>query len=456
MFNALVDEVTRRIEATEGRERSRRQTDQQCFEHSVKVTLADLWKSVRSIPLAECSINKRSGYYSGVPNRYRDPLLTYRQHIAVHEGLLKLGFIEITQNGYFDRETFQGAVTKFIARDELRERLLEIDEHPALSIIPDITSECIILRDRVEGQRTEIDYTDTPATDNYRANLQLINKCFLKHWPDIELKDTEYLKLGEAISSDEKKLPIDLSKRTLVRIFSNGSFKSGGRFYRGWWQNVPSKYRKHITIDMKRSCEYDFSQLNPHMLYYAYNKELGSEDAYDRVLEGEHRDLVKSAFNAMIQASTNLRNCPSDVDPSIADMSWGELRDRILEAHKPIEDLFFRGEGNLMQFEDSCICEGVMLHFAAIDAPALPVHDSFIMHHGFGGELEEAMRRAFYDRFGGDIPTSDEMLSWASADDSPPHSPNLNEVLAAEREYSQWQARNDAWFAHKNNSRPTQ
>ena len=31
MFDALVDEVTRRIEATEGRERSRRQTDQQCF-----------------------------------------------------------------------------------------------------------------------------------------------------------------------------------------------------------------------------------------------------------------------------------------------------------------------------------------------------------------------------------------------------------------------------------------
>ena len=94
MFDALVDEVTRRIEATEGRERTRRQTDQQCFEHSVKVILVDLWKSVRIIPLAECSINKRSGYYSEVPNRYRDPLLAYRKQIAKHEGLLKLGFIE--------------------------------------------------------------------------------------------------------------------------------------------------------------------------------------------------------------------------------------------------------------------------------------------------------------------------------------------------------------------------
>ena len=127
MFDALVEEVTKRIEATEGRERSRRQTDQQCFEHSVKVTLSDLWKSVRSIPLAECSINKRSGYYSEVPIRYRDPLLTYRQHLAVHEGLLKLGFIEITQNGYFDRETLQGDLTRYIAKDELLERLIELD-----------------------------------------------------------------------------------------------------------------------------------------------------------------------------------------------------------------------------------------------------------------------------------------------------------------------------------------
>ena len=116
------------------------------------------------------------------------------------------------------------------------------------------------------------------------------------------------------------------------------------------------------------------------------------KDAYDRVLDGEHRDLVKSAFNAMIQASVHLNTCPRDIDPSIADMSWGELRDRIIEAHEPIEHLFFDGICSSLQFEDSCICESVMLHFAAMDAPALPIHDSFIMYHGFGGELEESMR----------------------------------------------------------------
>ena len=223
MFDELVEEVTRRIEATEGRERSRRQTDQQCFEHSVKVTLVDLWKSVRSIPLAECSINKRSGYYSEVPNRYRDPLLTYRQHIAVHEGLLKLGFIEITQNGFFDREALQGDLTRYIAKDELLERLTELDGHPAFNFKPDVNAETIILRDKVDGKKRDVDYPDTPSTERYRDNLNKINRCFLRHWVDLDIKDEDIPAFEDAVGKKNKQ-PLDFSKRTLVRIFSNGSF----------------------------------------------------------------------------------------------------------------------------------------------------------------------------------------------------------------------------------------
>ena len=444
----LIKETISKIENYETRARARNPKAQLNFEHAVKVIIFDLWRSEHSTPKRECSINKRSGFYSETP-RYRDPLLTFKQTMAAFNGLQLLNYIEITKDGYFDRETLQGAVTKFIARDELRERLLEIDEHPALSITQDITVECIILRDTVDGQRAEIDYTDTPKTDEYRANLQLINKCFLKHWPDIELKDTDYLKLGEAISSDDQKLPIDFSRRTLVRIFSNGSFKKGGRFYRGWWQNVPSNYRKHITIDAKKTCEYDFSQLNPHMIYFAHNYEIGTEDAYDRVLDGQHRDLVKSAFNAMIQADSSLRTCPRGIEPSVADMSWGELRDRIIEAHKPISHLFFTGLGNSLQFEDSCIAESVMLQFAAIDAPALPIHDSFIMHHGYGGELEEAMRRAFHGRFRSDIPVSSEIINWIEPDDTPPTEISVDYILKKREEYGQWSKRNDDFLNNK-------
>ena len=174
----------------------------------------------------------------------------------------------------------------------------------------------------------------------------------------------------------------------------------GGKTY-------PSEYRKYITIDEKRTAEFDFSQLNPHLLYHSNYKELGSEDAYDRVLDGEHRKVVKQAFNAMVQASTPLKNCPNELDMSGLEMSWAELRDRIIKAHKPIADLFFKGVGNHLQFQDSNIAERVMLHFASMDAPALPVHDSFILHHAYGetGEVEEAMRRAFYEEVGEHIST---------------------------------------------------
>ena len=446
MFEELILEITKMIEGVEGRKRSRTPDEQPRFQYAIRYILTDLWKASHSIPMSECSINRRSGYYSENP-RYRDPSLTYKQVKAAFEGLKSLGLIQITKEGHFDHVRLEGSLTRYVARDELQERLQQLEGNPALSIKPYLDRETVVLRNTIDGHKKAVAYDDTPKTEEYRENLKTIHKCFLKHWADLEIKDNEVAALAERINRHEDKLPIDFSSRTLVRIFSNGSFKEGGRFYRGWWQNVPSEYRKYITLDMKKTCEYDFSQLNPHMLYFAYNKELGSEDAYDRVFDGEHRDLVKAAFNAMLQANTPLTSCPNDIDPSLADISWKELRERVIAAHKPIEHLFFSGEGNKLQFEDSCIAESVMLQFAAIDAPALPVHDSFIMHHGYGGELEEAMRRSFHERRGSDIPVKQEVITWSVSDDSPPKSVSVDEILESDAEYSQWNARNEAWFA---------
>ena len=455
MISELTKEVIRRIEATEGRSRSRRPDDQLRFEYSVSVILLDLWKSVKSTPMRECLINKRSGWYSENP-RYRDPLLTYKQMMAVFNGLLKMGFIEVTKEGHFDRETFQGKVTRFVANDELLERLLGLDGHPAISVKPKLDSETIILRNKVDGKNVLLEYEDTPATERYRNNLHKINSCFLKHWVDLEVKDIELSKLEARITNHKDKEPIDYSNRTLVRIFSNGSFKQGGRFYRGWWQNVPSEYRKYITIDEKRTAEFDFSQLNPHLLYHSNYKQLGSEDAYDRVLDGEHRKIVKQAFNAMVQASSPLKNCPKDIDLSEVDISWTELRDRIIRSHKPIADHFFKGVGNHLQFQDSCIAERIMLHFAEMDAPALPVHDSFILHHGYGesGEVEEAMRRAFYEEVGAHISKVDEeILTWTYRKDTDesnePKAIDIDTIIAGDDDVSHWRERHQLWYAQR-------
>lgn len=213
-FNELVEETIVRIEAIENRKRSRDTPTKLSFSHAVHTLLSDLWKSIHSIPMRECKINKRAGFYSENP-RYRDPLLTYRQMIAAFDGLLLLDFIEITHEGYFDRETLQGSLTKFVARNELLERLQEIDEHPAIFFSPNLEYETIILRDVVDDQRKEIDYEDTPKTEAYRHNLQKVNSCLLRHWIDLELKDKEFKVLAGKLESDENKNPIDFSARAL-------------------------------------------------------------------------------------------------------------------------------------------------------------------------------------------------------------------------------------------------
>ena len=171
------------------------------------------------------------------------------------------------------------------------------------------------------------------------------------------------------------------------------------------------------------------------------------------MLDGEHRDIVKQAFNAMVQASSMLKNCPSDIDLTEVEMSWGDLRDRIIKAHKPISHEFFKGVGNNLQFADSCVAESVMLHFAEMDAPALPVHDSFILHHGYceSGEVEEAMRRAFYERFQSDIPVTQEVINWTyrkkESLTKQQNAMDIDTILKADDDVSQWRKRHELWYA---------
>jgi len=68
---------------------------------------------------------------------------------------------------------------------------------------------------------------------------------------------------------------------TLRRIFSRGSLKKGGRFYGGWWENIPSKFRPYLTINGFATGEVDFSELHPRLLYLLNNQPVPTGDLYD-------------------------------------------------------------------------------------------------------------------------------------------------------------------------------
>ena len=446
IFTELTHYLTSEISSKENRSRKRSAEAQHHFEYAIATILKDLWNATAISPDYECGINKRTAYYSESP-RYRDPNLTFKQTMAAFDGLIALDMIEVTRNGFFDRETGSGGITKYRAKDRLLELLEGVEGNPFTDIQPDLDAESIILRDHIDGVRTVIDYEDDVATNGLRKDLRIINTCLAKHWPDLRIKDKNYSALQERLFLDDAKQPVDFTQRILTRIFSNGRFDHGGRFYRAWWHNVPSEYRKFITIDGKRTSEYDYSQLNPHMAYYLRGAELGTEDAYSRVFDGEHRPLVKEAFNAMMQASTPLLRKPDGIDLNEVDFDWPTLRKAVLEAHTPLADVFFQGHGNHLQFIDSCIAEKVMLQFVrSDDEPVLPVHDSFIMHYAFGdmGELEEAMRRAFHDHFKKDIKVSEDIgvMLPSSFDDKEFEVLTVEQIADGPVEYSLWNGRN--------------
>ena len=453
-FEELYKKLSQDIDTKDTRARARTEQEQIRFDYAVSYILRELWNKHFTHEDNESSIQKNKNFYSAL-EQYRDPNLTYRMAIQAFEGLQMLDMIYVTKKGYYDRNKMEGDLTRFKATHNIRELFNELEGHPAITLKPNLDIQTILLRDRIDGRNILVPYYEDKDTEQWRANLRKINECFSRHILDLRIKDTQIKELQERLLGDDEKEPIDLTKKVLVRIFNNHSFEQGGRFYRGWWQNIPSEYRKFITINSKKTVEFDFSQLNPNIVYSAHNLELGSEDAYDRVLNGQHRDIVKDAFNAMLQASTELKQKPKDIKLDNLEMGWNELRQAILDSHKPIQHLFFKGLGNKLQFEDSCIAESVMLHYTNLDSPALPVHDSFVLHHAEGsyGKLEEVMRRAYYDRFKSDIKVSKEIIveqvSGVPTDKDGFISMEVNDVLNAEKEFSLWRDRDRMWLSGK-------
>ena len=83
---------------------------------------------------------------------------------------------------------------------------------------------------------------------------------------------------------------------TMTRIFNNGSYNEGGRFY-CQLQNLPKKQRNNLRFDSEPTIEIDFSGMHPHLLYHLQGDDFRG-DPYE--IEGFDRDAVKVAFNTLI------------------------------------------------------------------------------------------------------------------------------------------------------------
>ena len=177
-------------------------------------------------------------------------------------------------------------------------------------IVPLRNPEVIILRARKKHGKSQgdtIDYVDTPFTRTARRNLERINDFISGHMINLDLTDDQELALLRRLRGRDDGY-IDFTKTRLVRIFNNGSFEEGGRFYGGWWQQIPGDYRTFMTINGKRTVQLDYSGMHFSIMYAQLGMDTPMEDPY--ALEGYDAGLrghIKKAFNIIINCANVLR-----------------------------------------------------------------------------------------------------------------------------------------------------
>ena len=201
-------------------------------------------------------------------------------------------------------------------------------------MLPELLPEqaCVSLRDvkrDTEGkpirsgrkkQTTKIDLEvpESSLVAQHRSNLTYINNKLRQHCISLDLSNEHLMQLHKEMSQADSNdtqgayRSVHLQKVQLTRIFSRGSMELGGRFYRGWWQSIPSTHRPHIRIDGKKTIEVDYSGMCLRILYALAGQEMNLEtDPYDIGLDNwvgrndNRRSHIKKIINALINAVKN-------------------------------------------------------------------------------------------------------------------------------------------------------
>ena len=456
-FYDLIEHTCSAIQTFEKRKNKRSEREQKGFEQAVKHILELLWKSHQSYPYRLPKINLNGNFYRS-SNRYKEEGLTYRHLIEnVYQPLQKMGWIKEYRKGYNDRSGEGNSdITWFRPSRSLKMTLESLEGHSSITIKPDLTRECIILRDAT-GNNVP-DYKDTAVTRVMRENLVAINEFYQKHHIDLRIKDTDYKKLScellqkKKTNRRQRQRQLDFSRKVLARIFNDGKWGVGGRFYYGWWQEIPKGYRKYITIDEGFTTELDYSALHPHIVYFQNDLEL-TDDAYTRILlvggiafTEENRKIVKQVFNAMLNAKRMMIRQPRGLDLKPLRKRWSEIVPIVLQAHHDIQHMFFGGYGGNLQYEDSCMAEDVLLAGVKENIVTLPVHDSFIVRRQHEDFLRHQMIASFVKRWGRKpkINESDLIQPLDYFDEM--GEARTEEIAKEDRLHSKWYYRNVMWM----------
>jgi len=318
--------------------------------------------------------------------------------LRVVDGLSNLEYLE-SRKGFQDQATGRSYLSRMRATPKLIDLIENYSVAPSMISLED--DQLIILRD---ADKVDIDYDGTDETSVMEATLRSYNAFLSKYELALSLSTLE---VRDFLQS-RRIAPIDYTRIRLYRIF-NEDFTSGGRFYRGWWQNIPRELRKHITIDGEPCSELDYSGQHLLLLYdfegdeYSWLRGLNN-DPYSLEDYGEDvRDLLKRSVLVLVNSSNEtqaIRAIREKINYEFpyldsTDVYIRSLIEALADKHPEIEEHLFSGRGGELQYQDSQIAEYVLKDMQARGQPVLPVHDSFIVQDKYLAHLYSSMKESY-------------------------------------------------------------
>jgi hypothetical protein len=384
---------------------------------NMKVVLLNLYRANHLCPQRWVGYSRNNNRY-GIPFRYN------RQRIEVHpltkvvDGLEEHGYVRQTL-GKFKGAPGKGTCTKMQATAKLI-NLLDDDYGFTIDVVGRHPDEEVIFQKGKKSKGKElVRYDDNRDTANMRTFLNRYNEFIQNTYIDIDFmgyvhKREIRRKSPEYLAKIPTHLNFDLTKRKMRRIFNEKSFKRGGRFYGGFWMELPSKLRLRLIIDMQKVVEIDYSGIHIHLLYNKVGIDYGAtgQDPYEIPGYGNskrYRNLFKKLLLAAINAKKDHRYSgetkaamalQKDINFNRADYP-DEIPDlmKVIEDfkahHEPIAQFLCTGAGYELMNQDSRIAELVLKAMFTLKIPALPVHDSFICPKQHSETLVDIMTRAY-------------------------------------------------------------
>ena len=337
---------------------------------------------------------------------------SFRDVVACFNALNDLGWIKF-HDGFVDLGD-NSYPTVLWATGELHEIFKPHQNH--WQKLTTVFDPVVVRKKNSSGYQEDVETPEGEVTERIRSNLTLINdfisnQAICLNCPNWQLKQLAVkvakinpLQIG---GPRRRKTPLNFSQVILRRIFSQGRLDRGGRFYGGWWESIPKRFRRYITINGQPTVEVDFQEFHPRMLYVLHKQEPPEElydlglrfpefPDYDRIKKPykQQREIIKKFMNALVNDEQGKHRL-SDASSKFLGLSDQELRTIVYERH-PVFKLAEKTDTGLhLQFLDSEIAEKVMLELMPHGIVALPVHDSFLVRQDFLPQLTAAMLKAF-------------------------------------------------------------